>query len=139
MNSILREQLEVSTNANQVLTSDIHRLTREWQKTRQELDEKENQWRDEEQSFNEYFTKEHHQLLTLWHHVMQFRQDFSELRTTTERDISSFRSHLRQTTHNATNACFTLYANAPLQVCQVLVDYVLKGTTKNSHPYSLGY
>lgn len=133
VNTILRDQLDAATSANQVLTSDIHKLTQEWQKTRQELDEKETQWRNEEQSFNDYFTKEHHQLLTLWHHIIQFRQDFSELRTSTERDLGSIRTHLRQTTHNATNACFTLYANAPLQVTDPVSWEMQRKTQENAN------
>lgn len=49
INSVLRSQLDEATNANQSLTSDIHKLTQEWQRTREELDWKEGEWREEEQ------------------------------------------------------------------------------------------
>jgi len=46
---MLREQLDQATAANQSLTSDIHKLSADWQKAREELEIKENEWRDEEQ------------------------------------------------------------------------------------------
>ena len=49
VNAMLREQLDQATSANQQLTSDIHKLTQDWQRAREELEAKENEWRDEEQ------------------------------------------------------------------------------------------
>ena len=49
VNSMLREQLDQATAANQSLTADIHKLTQEWQRAREELDAKESEWREEEQ------------------------------------------------------------------------------------------
>jgi len=44
---MLREQLDQATSANQNLTSDIHRLTADWQRAREELEHKETEWREE--------------------------------------------------------------------------------------------
>ena len=52
VNSMLREQLDQATAANQSLTADIHKLTQEWQRAREELDHKEAEWREEEQVNN---------------------------------------------------------------------------------------
>lgn len=49
VNSMLREQLDQATAANQSLTTDIHKLTQEWQRAREELEVKESEWREEEQ------------------------------------------------------------------------------------------
>ena len=46
---MLREQLDQATAANQSLTGDIHKLTADWQRAREDLDMKENEWREEEQ------------------------------------------------------------------------------------------
>ena len=46
---MLREQLDQATAANQTLTADIRRLTQDWQRARDDLEEKEMIWRDEEQ------------------------------------------------------------------------------------------
>ena len=49
VNAMLREQLDQATAANQSLTGDIHKLTADWQRAREDLELKENEWRDEEQ------------------------------------------------------------------------------------------
>jgi len=49
VNSMLREQLDQATTANQALTADIHKLTKDWQRAREELEIKEAEWREEEQ------------------------------------------------------------------------------------------
>lgn len=49
VNSMLREQLDQATAANQSLTNDIHKLTNDWQRAREELEGKEAEWREEEQ------------------------------------------------------------------------------------------
>lgn len=46
---MLREQLDQATSANQALTQDIHKLTQDWQRAREELEAKEAEWREEEQ------------------------------------------------------------------------------------------
>lgn len=47
VNTMLREQLDQATSANQNLTADIHRLTSDWQRAREELEAKEGEWREE--------------------------------------------------------------------------------------------
>ena len=49
VNAMLREQLDQATAANQQLTSDIHKLTQDWQRAREDLENKEAEWREEEQ------------------------------------------------------------------------------------------
>ena len=49
VNAMLREQLDQATAANQSLTNDIHKLTNDWQRAREELETKEADWREEEQ------------------------------------------------------------------------------------------
>ena len=46
---MLREQLDQATAANQSLTTDIHKLTIDLQRSRQELKAKEIEWGEEEQ------------------------------------------------------------------------------------------
>jgi rootletin len=48
VNTLLREQLDQATSANQSLTADIHKLTQDWQRAREELEAKEREWREEE-------------------------------------------------------------------------------------------
>ena len=46
---MLREQLDQATSANQCLTTDVQRMTTEWQRGREEMEMKEAEWREEEQ------------------------------------------------------------------------------------------
>lgn len=49
VNSMLREQLEQAGLANEALSQDIRRLTVDWTRAREELDQKESDWRREEE------------------------------------------------------------------------------------------
>ncbi|XP_053390044.1 rootletin-like [Mercenaria mercenaria] len=108
---MLREQLDQATAANLSLTSDIHKLTADWQKVREELDIKENQWREEEQSFNDYFSAEHGRLRSLWRAIVAFRRNYSELKTATERDLSHVRQDVTKAARSMHTACLNLNAN----------------------------
>lgn len=77
VNRMLRDQLDQATSANAALTSDVQRLSLELQRTRDELDGREAEWRREEQVFNDYYTTEHARLLALWRQVVAFRRQFS--------------------------------------------------------------
>ena len=77
---MLRDQLDQATSANAALTSDVQRLSLELQRTRDELDDREAEWRREEQVFNDYYTTEHARLLALWRQVVAFRRQFSGAR-----------------------------------------------------------
>lgn len=47
VNGMLREQLEQAGAANEALSQDIRRLTADWTKAREELEQKESDWRRE--------------------------------------------------------------------------------------------
>ncbi|KAG8197362.1 hypothetical protein JTE90_013488 [Oedothorax gibbosus] len=91
INTLLREQLETATEVNQTLTDDIQRLTKEWQMARSELVAKETEWKEEEQTLSQYFTKESNTLLQMWRQVLNFRHDFANLKSHTERELKSFK------------------------------------------------
>lgn len=46
---MLREQLEQAGVANEALSQDIRRLTADWTRAREELEQKESDWRREEE------------------------------------------------------------------------------------------
>lgn len=46
---MLREQLEQASVANEALSQDLRRLTADWTKAREELEQKESDWRREEE------------------------------------------------------------------------------------------
>uniref|UniRef100_A0A8D2JIJ2 Rootletin-like coiled-coil domain-containing protein n=1 Tax=Varanus komodoensis TaxID=61221 RepID=A0A8D2JIJ2_VARKO len=49
VNAMLREQLDQANTANQALSEDIRKLTTDWAKAREELEQREAAWRREEE------------------------------------------------------------------------------------------
>ncbi|XP_045496834.1 rootletin [Colias croceus] len=86
-NNLLRDQLEESHQLNEALTNDLQKLTNDWEGLRDEMAIKEDEWKDEEQAFNDYYSNEHNRLLNLWREVVSVKRFFSELQTNTERDL----------------------------------------------------
>ncbi|XP_038221135.1 rootletin [Zerene cesonia] len=86
-NNLLRDQLEESHQLNEALTNDLQKLTNDWEALRDEMAIKEDEWKDEEQAFNDYYSNEHNRLLNLWREVVSVKRFFSELQTNTERDL----------------------------------------------------
>ncbi|KAF8789191.1 Rootletin like protein [Argiope bruennichi] len=100
INTLLHEQLEIATEVNQTLTSDVQRLTKEWQQARSQLLAKESEWQEEEQYFSLYYTKESNILLSLLRQVLDFKHDFRNLRSHTERELTSFKGCICRTIQN---------------------------------------
>lgn len=46
------------------------------------------------QAFNDYYTSEHSRLLTLWREVVSVKRHFSELQSSTERDLYRVKNDL---------------------------------------------
>ena len=87
VNNMLREQLEQATSANQQLTLDIQKLTADWNKAREELEA-----RDEEEQA--YFSNEHVRLMDMWKTMNNFRRQFNEMKSATQRFVQATVVHL---------------------------------------------
>lgn len=48
-NNLLRQQLEESHRTNEMLTTDLQKLTTDWEALRDDMLAKENEWKEEEQ------------------------------------------------------------------------------------------
>uniref|UniRef100_A0A8C8DBX3 Rootletin-like coiled-coil domain-containing protein n=1 Tax=Oncorhynchus tshawytscha TaxID=74940 RepID=A0A8C8DBX3_ONCTS len=105
VNAMLREQLEQAGLANEALSQDIRRLTADWSKSREELEQRESDWRREEESFHSYFSSEHSRLLSVWRQVVGFRRQVCELKSATERDLSDMRNELARASHSVQSSC----------------------------------
>ncbi|XP_039750865.1 rootletin [Pararge aegeria] len=93
-NNLLRDQLEESHQLNEALTNDLQKLTNDWEGLRDEMAIKEDEWKDEEQAFNDYYSSEHNRLLHLWREVVSVKRFFSELQTSTERDLYKVKNEI---------------------------------------------
>ncbi|KAJ7382567.1 hypothetical protein OS493_034203 [Desmophyllum pertusum] len=104
VNNMLREQLEQATSANQQLTLDIQKLTSDWNKAREELEA-----RDEEEQA--YFANEHVRLMDMWKTMNNFRRQFNEMKSATQRDLSSVRADVTKSVRVVQGACMDLDKN----------------------------
>ncbi|XP_016381838.1 rootletin-like [Sinocyclocheilus rhinocerous] len=111
VNAMLREQLEQAGLANEALSQDIRRLTADWTKAREELEQRESDWRREEESFHSYFSSEHSRLLALWRQVVGFRRHVCELKSATERDLCEVRNELASVAQSVQLQCVRVCAD----------------------------
>jgi rootletin len=111
LNVTLREQLEESHNTNESLTGDLQKLTNDWEALREEMIIKEDEWKDEEQAFNDYYSTEHNRLLNLWRDVVSVKRLFMDIQSTTERDLNSLKSEVNSLGKEMMTACCRMDTN----------------------------
>lgn len=105
MNVNLKEQLEESHSANETLTNDLQKLSNEWDSLREEMTVKEEEWKEEELAFNEYYMSEHNRLMNLKKEVVSVKRLYSETKFATERDLSKLRSEMSNMANEIVMAC----------------------------------
>ncbi|XP_076662657.1 ciliary rootlet coiled-coil, rootletin isoform X2 [Andrena cerasifolii] len=105
INTTLKDQLEESHQTNEALTNDLQKLSNDWGILREELAIKEDEWREEEQAFNDYYTSEHNRLLNLWRDVVSVKRLFAEVKSTTERDLLKMKNSVTSTFNDVSSAC----------------------------------
>uniref|UniRef100_A0A8C7MCF1 Ciliary rootlet coiled-coil, rootletin n=1 Tax=Oncorhynchus kisutch TaxID=8019 RepID=A0A8C7MCF1_ONCKI len=116
VNAMLREQLEQAGLANEALSQDIRRLTADWSKSREELEQRESDWRREEEV-------ERSEQLTAQQTAQMHLILYCEVATTfvlygifilsyfalgpfpSARDLSDMRNELVQTSHSIQSSC----------------------------------
>ena len=111
LNMTLREQLDQATSANQRLTQELQKVNGEWLRLKEQFEAREREWREEENSFNDYFGQEHAKLLTLWRTVVSFRRNCGDLKSTTEKDLNRLKLDLNQASRNMQTACYNFNAS----------------------------
>nr|CAD7197852.1 unnamed protein product [Timema douglasi] len=105
LNSAMREQLEESHATNEALTSDLQKLTNDWEQLREEMIMKEDEWREEERAFNDYYTMEHNRLLNVWRDVVSVKRGFAEMKASTERDMTRLQAEVSSVSCDITSSC----------------------------------
>lgn len=105
LNACLKDQLEESHHTNDALTNDLQKLSNDWDVLREELAIKEDEWKEEEQAFNEYYITEHNRLLNLWRDVVSVKRLFAEMKSTTQRDLSKLQNDISSLSSEMTSMC----------------------------------
>ncbi|XP_055617320.1 rootletin [Toxorhynchites rutilus septentrionalis] len=110
-NSCLRQQLEESHRTNEALTNDLQKLTADWESLRDELQNKEDEWKEEEQAFNDYYNNEHTRLLKMWRDVVNVKRMFKEMASTTKMELGRMHLELTGTGREVVGACSGVSVN----------------------------
>lgn len=76
---------------------------------------KEDEWKDEEQAFNDYYSAEHTRLLNLWRDVVSVKRLFVDVQSHTERDISGLKSEVAGVVRDLTLACSRMDKNITME------------------------
>lgn len=120
INNTLREQLEDSHRTNEALTADLQKLTNDWEDLREEMMLKEEEWKDEEHAFNEYYSTEHNRLLNLWRDVVSMKRLFLDVQSSTERDMSKLKSEIEGFGRDMSFACTRMDRNASMDSLSII-------------------
>lgn len=104
-NEYLRQQLEESNRTNLALTNDLHKLTIDWDHLRDELSHKEDEWKEDEQAFNDYYNSEQSHLVEMGQDVGAMRRSFRELQTSMRNDLHRMQQEISHTSREMTSAC----------------------------------
>ncbi|KAH1021371.1 hypothetical protein HUJ04_010892 [Dendroctonus ponderosae] len=112
LNRVLREQLEESHSTNEMLTTDLQKLTNDFETLREEMLIKEDEWKDEEQAFNDYYSTEHNRLLNLWRDVVSVKRHFMDIQSNTERDLIKIKAEVSDLGREMLMACSRMDSNA---------------------------
>ncbi|XP_065072928.1 rootletin isoform X2 [Ochlerotatus camptorhynchus] len=110
-NSCLRQQLEESHRTNEALTNDLQKLTVDWESLRDELLSKEDEWKEEEQAFNDYYNNEHTRLLKMWREVVNVKRMYKEMVSTTKVELGRMHLELSGTGREVVGACSGVAVN----------------------------
>ncbi|ENN80568.1 hypothetical protein YQE_03011, partial [Dendroctonus ponderosae] len=125
LNRVLREQLEESHSTNEMLTTDLQKLTNDFETLREEMLIKEDEWKDEEQAFNDYYSTEHNRLLNLWRDVVSVKRHFMDIQSNTERDLIKIKAEVSDLGREMLMACSRMDSN-------VFAENIINQTAKDS-------
>lgn len=130
INERLKDQLAEAHQTNESLTNDLQKITSEWEALREELILKEDEWRDEEHAFNEYYTAEHGRLLMLWRDVVCVKRMYAEMQMNTERDLNRLKDGYAVAAREFARACSGVNNTAALSAhCEVLLYFFKRDKT----------
>lgn len=104
-NDFLRQQLEESHRTNLSLTNDLHKLTIDWEHLRDDIAHKEDEWKEEEQAFNDYYNSEQNRLIEMWQDIGSVRRSFKDLQSSLKSDLNRMQQDISGVNRDLASAC----------------------------------
>lgn len=113
LNRDLRTELDETRKLNSALSSDLTKLSEDWDKLGRQMGEREAAWRAEEQAYSNYYASEHTKLLSLWKKVAGLKRDFAEVKGATGRDLGLLKNSLGRLANNVATGVVTATSSTP--------------------------
>jgi hypothetical protein len=128
LNRELRGELDETRKLNHALSTDLGKLSDDWEKLTGQMVERENLWKAEEQAYSDYYATEHAKLLALWKKVAGMKRDFAEVKSATGRDLAQLKNHLGRLANQIATGVITatVAAPSPQQVKNLLCNFYYK-------------
>ncbi|XP_017465637.1 PREDICTED: rootletin isoform X1 [Rhagoletis zephyria] len=104
-NNTLRQQLEESNRTNEAITNDLQKLTNDFSNLRDELLIKEDEYKEEEQAFKDYYNGEHNRLLKMWREVVAVKRAFKDMQSAMKNEVGKMGLEISGITKDVTNSC----------------------------------
>uniref|UniRef100_A0A0K8UUX9 Rootletin n=1 Tax=Bactrocera latifrons TaxID=174628 RepID=A0A0K8UUX9_BACLA len=104
-NNTLRQQLEESNRTNEAITNDLQKLTNDFSNLRDELLIKEDEYKEEEQAFKDYYNGEHNRLLKMWREVVAVKRAFKDMQSAMKNEVGKMSLEIGSVTKDVTNSC----------------------------------
>ncbi|KAK2840475.1 hypothetical protein Q5P01_014215 [Channa striata] len=101
-NTLLRDQLSQSEQANQALREDLQKLTADWTRA---MEETESTWLKEKESQLGREGQHQTQLLSVWRSVVALRQHFHSVKTATDRDLWQLKAEFSRLSSSLRSSC----------------------------------
>lgn len=129
-NQLLRQQLEESHRTNISLTNDLHKLTVDWDHMRTELNHKEDEWKEEEQAFNDYYNSEQNRLIEMWQDVGSIRRSFKDLQSSLRSELHRMQQDITHTSRDIAGTAGFVAENERIamqnqEACQAQSDRII--------------
>jgi rootletin len=113
LNRDLRNELDETRKLNSALSTDLQRLSDDWDKLARQMGDRENLWKAEEQAYSDYYANEHAKLLALWKKVAAMKRDFAEVKSVTARDLAMLKNNLARVANNVATGVITATVATP--------------------------
>ncbi|XP_042283090.1 rootletin-like, partial [Thunnus maccoyii] len=104
-NTLLREQLSQSEQANQALREDVQKLTADWTRAVEEAEQREADWQREKECRAGNVGQQQDRLLSVWRSVVTLRRHCHTIKTATDRDLWQLRAEFSRVSSSLLSSC----------------------------------
>ncbi|XP_062391103.1 rootletin-like [Sardina pilchardus] len=105
LNTLLRNELSQSAEANESLREDLRKLTGDWSRAVEEAGLRESDWLQQKELLTGHISHEHTRLMTLWGRVVTLRRQCNTVKTATDKDLWELRAEFSRLSSSLLISC----------------------------------